>query len=380
VIRFKALLSPSLVAAVLLAAACGGEDRPNVDVIDDGGNGTGSSSGSVSASGAPSGPSAGAAGYTPVSNVDIYFDQTLDLRDLRAVMQPATQGQPVDWAVASSIYEQGKNAKRSDGSLRSLKTLATDANVLALFPNTQALYGNASFLDMHLTDALNSTGSSQGLSDNARRQTVDKGVQAILYGMALQELGAAKTRVEQGNIDNSTGAPHALDEAWALVAGRPDDTGNLAHALLATATGREDNFNLKGKLRDPLVASFNAALRAAQAGDARAFKVEYEKIRGRLNAIFYLGALRYAKQLEADATAADRMVHAAEGGSFFLAIRSQVAAASASAAQTVQSAYTRSPNDSFPADMTAQVYAALNEAAVLQALAIPSDLVVRNAP
>jgi Low iron-inducible periplasmic protein len=378
VIRFKVLLGCGLTAAVLLAAACGGEDRPDVDVIEDGGNGSGS--GSVSASGAPSGPSTGAAGYTPVSNVDIYFDQALDLRDLRGVMQPATQGQPVDWAAARAIYEQGKNAKRGDGTPRPLKTLATDANVLALFPNAEMVYGNASFLDTHVTDALNGTGAAQGQSDNARRQMVDKGVQAILYGKALQELAAAKTRVEQGNLDNNTGAPHALDEAWGLIAGRPDESGNLAYGLLATATGREDNFNLKGKLRDPLVTSFNEALKAAQAGNATAFNAEYDKIRGRLNTIFYLGALRYAKQLEGDSGAADRMVHAAEGGSFYLAIRSQVAAASAGAAQTVQSAYTRSPNESFPASATAQVYAALNEAPVLQALAIPADLVIRSAP
>jgi hypothetical protein len=205
-------------------------------------------------------------------------------------------------------------------------------------------------------------------------------VQAILYGKALQELAAAKTRVEQGNLDNNSGAPHALDEAWGLIAGRPDESGNLAYGLLATATGREENFNLKGKLREPLVASFNEALKAAQAGNAAAFNAEYDKIRGRLNTIFYLGALRYTKQLEGDSGAADRMVHAAEGGSFYLAIRSQVAAASTGAAQTVQSAYTRNPNESFPASATAQVYAALNEAPVLQALAIPADLVVRSAP
>jgi hypothetical protein len=195
----------------------------------------------------------------------------------------------------------------------------------------------------------------------------------------MQEMDAAKTRVAQGNLDNATGAPHAVDEAWGLIAGAPDGSGQ-PHGILATAVGREGNFNLQGKLRAPLESAMVDALRASQQGNMSAFNAAYDQVRGHLNAIFYLGALRYMKVLEADTTAEDRAVHFAEGGTFFQAIRAAVAAGSASAAQTVQTAYTRSPNQPFPAGDTSAVYSALNSASVLQALAIPTGVVVRTPP
>ncbi|MGH2601796.1 MAG: hypothetical protein ACRDJ9_20730, partial [Dehalococcoidia bacterium] len=224
------------------------------------------------------------------------------------------------------------------------------------------------------------TGRAQGLSDDARRQIVDKGLQMILYGKALQELEAAKTRVQQGNTDNATGAPHAVDEAWAAIAGAPDPNGARAYGLLATASGREGNFGLTGQLRDPLEAAFVAMLTAAQNGDTAAFDSAYTEVKGYLNAIFYLGTLRYAKVLEGDTTEAQRQTHLAEGWTFFQTIRAAVAGASPSAAQTVESAYTRSPSQPFPASATEQVYAAMNEPAVIQALGIPASLVVRTPP
>jgi hypothetical protein len=57
-----------------------------------------------------------------------------------------------------------------------------------------------------------------------------------------------------------------------------------------------------------------------------------------------------------------------------------VASGSPAAAATVEAAYTRSPQEPFPAAETTRVYAALNEAAVIQALGIPAALVVRNPP
>jgi hypothetical protein len=46
----------------------------------------------------------------------------------------------------------------------------------------------------------------------------------------------------------------------------------------------------------------------------------------------------------------------------------------------VQAAYSRNPNEAFPSSETTAMYAALNEAPVLQALAIPASLIVRTPP
>jgi hypothetical protein len=86
------------------------------------------------------------------------------------------------------------------------------------------------------------------------------------------------------------------------------------------------------------------------------------------------------KVLEADSTEAQRQAHLAEGWSFWQTIRATVAGASNSAAQAVESAYTRPANQAFPASETTRVYAALNEPAVLQALGIPAALQVKTPP
>ena len=364
-----------------LLAACSGEDRPQVDVVDGGG---GSGSGSVSVSGTGgSGVIAtrvpGSANYQPVSNVDIYFAMGADLRDMRALMQPATQGQPVDWPAVAAIYEQGKNQKRDDGTLRPLASIPNDS-VHAVFPNGATVYGSTDFINDIIRGGLTGTGKGAGLSDNARRQMVDKGTQMLFYGKTMQELEAAKTRVEQGNRDDATGAPHAVDEAWGIVQGPADNSGAYTNSLLGSATGREGNFNLQGKIAAPLEAAFVKALDSARAGDASAFNAAHAEIKGYLNTIFYLGALRYATELTKDETPQARQAHLVEGGTFFQTIRALVASGSLSAAQTVQTAYSVSPEVAYPAANVTNIYAALNQPAVITALGIPAGLVVTAPP
>lgn len=378
----RRLLVISAVMAALVLAGCGdGEDRPRVDVIEDSGSASGSS-GSVSANGpVSSSPAASPSGaeYATASNVDAYFAVGLDLRDIRAVMAPASQGQPVDWAQATAIYQEGKNQTRADGTVRSLASIPND-DVQKMFANGASVYGRPNFIDAMIRDGLNGTGRGQGLSDDSRRQIVDKGVQMLMYGTALQELSAARTRIEQKNLDNNAGAPHAVDEAWAIVAGAPDNNGARPHALLQTATSREGNFKLDGKIRRPLETSFMSAQKTARTGDPAAFDRAYSEVKSYLNSIFYLGTLRYAKVLEGDVEAAARETHLAEGWAFFQTIRATVASASPSAVRTVEDAYSRSPGEAFPASATTSIYSALNEPGVIRALGIPASVVVTTPP
>jgi hypothetical protein len=249
-----------------------------------------------------------------------------------------------------------------------------------MFPNGVAVYGRANFIDALIRDGLTGAGRAQGLSDDARRQIVDKGLLMLVYGKALQEMESARVRVEQKNTDNATGAPHAVDEAWGVLAGATDQGGAHAFSLFATAASREANFKIGGKLRAPLEAALTAAQAAAQKADAAAFATAHAEVKGHLNAIFYLSALHYAKVAETDTNEAQRQLHLAEGWTYFQTIRAAVASASPSAAQTVEAAYTRPASQPFPASQTTQVYSALNEPAVLQALGVSSLLVFRAPP
>jgi hypothetical protein len=230
----RAFLVPLVVLGGLALAGCKGEDRPLVDVIDgDGGTG------SVSASGEPA-PSTGGAttgsGYQVATNVDSYFAMALDLQDIRAIMAPATQGQRVDWAAAAAIYENGKNQMVASG-VRSLAS-QPNANVQAVFPNGEAVYGRPDFINALVRDGLNGTGRAAGMSDAARRQIVDKGIQMLFYGKALQEFTASKTRLDT-NAANPAGP---VDETWAIIAGAPDANMSRSLSLLATAAQREREF------------------------------------------------------------------------------------------------------------------------------------------
>jgi hypothetical protein len=259
--------------------------------------------------------------------------------------------------------------------VRPLASLPDDA-VHAVFPNGPSVYGRPNFIDGIIRDGLTGSGRAQGYSNDARRQLVDKGVQMLIYGKALQEFVAAKTRLETGQPNPNA----AVDEAWAIIAGTPDNNLNRPNSILQTALSRENDFKLQGKLAEPMELTFVEALGLAQKGESAAFNSAFDRGKGYMNTIFYLGALRYAKVLEGDSTPEARQTHLAEGWMFFQTIRATVAGASPNAAQTVEGIYNRSANEPFPSSATTQVYAALNEPTVLQALGIPSNLVVRTPP
>ena len=62
-----------------------------------------------------------------------------DLRDMRALMSAAAQGEPVDWAAVLAIYEDGKN--QAAAGARPLARLACPSDYPHAFPNGAAVYG-----------------------------------------------------------------------------------------------------------------------------------------------------------------------------------------------------------------------------------------------
>ena len=309
-----ASLSACLLAAV--AAGCSegpGETRPNVEVI--GGGGSVSVSGVVEGYGEPL--------YFPVTDQALNLAIGMDLRDMRVLMAAANQSQAGRLAGRPRDLREREEPDRGGRSTRSLASLAKDGII---------------------RDALTGKGRAAGLGDNARRLIVDRGVQALQYGLAMESLRAAQERMDAGS---GSEAAAAIDAGWATLAG-PRETTMPNDGLLATAVAREEDFVLAGRLARPLEAHLFQAQVAAQQGDAEAVREALDASRGYLNTIFYLSVLRDAKVLAGDSRATDRETHLAEGWTFFQALRAQVATASPDAAATIEAAFTRRSRRGLP--------------------------------
>ena len=361
--RGPAVLFWSVLPTVIFAVACAeegpGEERPNVDVIGGGG--------SVSVSGVVEGY--GELLYEPSTDQAANLAIGLDLRDMRELMSAAAGNQPVDWPAVTAIYEEGRNQALPNGDLRSLATLARE-ELPEVFPDGVAVFGREDFIDGVIRDALAGEGRAAGLGDNARRQIVDRGVQMLQYRHGMQHLAEAERLMAAGSASE---AGAAIDAAWATFTGAREESTTPNYGILATGLAREEDFLLHGQLARPLESYLFRALVATQQGDAEGFEEAVATSRAFANTIFYLSVLRDARVVAGDSRVSDRQTHLAEGWAFFQAIRPRVAAASPEAAALVEEAFTRSAEEAFPADLTEEVYAALNEAAVLEALAIPEE-------
>jgi len=357
---------PFFLVLTLTACLGPGEDRPGVVAIDP-------QSETVSVSGIEGISATGTSGaseiYTAVSNVDGYFNLSLDLRDIKGLI---TAG---DWAGAVAIYKDGKNSLHGDGTRRSLRSLATSESVLAMFPNGEQVSRKPQFLDSNIQIGLNGTGRASDLSDGARRQLVDKGIQSVLYAKALQEIESARTRTAAGNTDDNSGAPHAVDEAAALYLGAVNEEGIRAFSLSATARSREGNFGLVGKLDVPLQIEFASLQQAARDGDLAAFEAAEAKVRGNLNAIFYLATLRYTN-VTLEASIAERPIPMSEGWALYQTIRGSVAQASPQTADRINELFSGT-SESVPDSFVSEVYEGLNDPPVFKALGVPPHLQVK---
>lgn len=399
---------------LLLITACGdgdGEDRPGIEVIDGGagsvsvsgtgtgtgtGSGTGTGTGTGSATGTGTGTATGTATgtgsgtgtgtatapgdgtfeelvsdhYTTVSNVVSHASISLDMRDINSLLSNAKSGEPVDWEEITSIYENGRNSVKGDGSMRTLHSLATSSSVLAEFPGDIDLEAN-------VRTGLDGQWLGETVDDNARRNLVDKSNQAIIYGKVNQELTSARNQLAEGNTDDASGAPHKVDEGWAFYVGLPGD-GSFPYSISATARKREGNFGLEGMVDAPLQQALATALEASRTGDLGAFDAAAAEARGYLNTIFYLATLRYGAIVFNDDNEVARKIHLAEGWAFFQPIHAAVASASSASASTVEEHFTRDAADTVPGADVVRLYAALNTDAVISALGIPAGVRVTS--
>ena len=94
-----------------------------------------------------------------------------------------------------------------------------------------------------------------------------------------------------------------------------------ANTLLPTPLAAEPgNFQLDGTLDPVIQRALADALEASRSGDMDAFDAAVERVRGGLNTIFHLAAVRYTRVATRDTDESARAQHLAEAWAFYQAI------------------------------------------------------------
>lgn len=378
----------TLIAAVMLLGACGTDDGGQVRQIDDSGgsvsmsaSGTGGSasgsasasasgvaspsasptgsasgvaspSGSPSASASPSGPaSASASGpsgtigaYQPLSDVSSHARVVLDVCEINGLLP---KDEPIDYTAVKTIYENGVNSVKGDGSIRTIAGFARTERDEAIWNDYVSYYGDPTWLDTFTMSAIDGTGAFAGEPDLVRRQGVQKGIQnQLMIAWAIHELVAALNKAADGNFDIDSGAPHNWDEGWAFYHGDAPDCGPYA-----TADKRGANFGTGSAVNEALAAAFTMGVEALAAGDEAAARAASEEIIRQITITYLQATIRYANKIDtalAEGDTQSARVSQAEGWAFYRVIEPLVAGVNHQVAVAVASRLDLSMGDPQP--------------------------------
>jgi hypothetical protein len=343
-----------IVVMALVAAACGTDDGGEVRNIDESsGSPSGSASASGSASGAGSGSASGSAsgieggvtgqlgGYTPGSDVSAHARVVLDICEINDLLPSEAA---IDYDAIRTLYEAGKNSVNGDGSVRTLGGFARSERDEAIWNDYVDHYGDPTWLDTFVTDAIDGTGPFAGQSDPVRRQGIQKGIQnQIMVSWVLHELAAALDKAEAGEYDPADGAPHNWDEAWAFYHGEAPDC-----APYSTADKRGENFGTGTAVNDALEGAFIRGLEALVAEDPDVAVEAKDEILRQITITHIQATIRYANQIEsalADGDVESARIAQAEGWGFFRVIEPLVADVDPAAADVIAGTFDLSAGD-----------------------------------
>lgn len=292
-----------------------------------------------------SGTTKGDGVLTPGSNVNIYQLISYDVAEITQLTNAVIDGRPLPTADILAVYEQGR-AARIGQNTRPLRAFATAPARATEFAEDAGFYKNNTFLDEPVISAIVGTGPAAKYTAAQRRQAVQKGVLRILRYYVVHEMAAAEAKLKDGNTDPVSGAPHNVEEAWAIYVGA-EVGGKYPHSLANTALSREANYGRTGQIDQPLREAFARAQQAAAAGDTSAFNQAQADVQSRLNALFYVGAARYLHETVKSVQASkplDAAVQIVEGYSFYQTVQPQVARADAEADRILTAFYQSDPS------------------------------------
>ncbi|MEM9611978.1 MAG: FEA1-related lipoprotein [Actinomycetota bacterium] len=327
-----------LAAFALVAAACGDDDGASVRDLDDSsesgsgsGSGSGSASGSGSGSGSASGSGSGSAsatadgsaeatpedgGYAYASNVDSHRLVVADLCDIGDLLDAG------DFEAVATIYTDGVNSVKSDGSIRTIGGFASRDDRSHGY---DTFYGTATPLDDFVTDALEGTGIFEGQSDAVRSQGAEKGIRnQVMIAWVVHELVVAMGKAAEGNFDIAEGAVHNWDEGWAFYHGAepgcaPFGTGNSRASNFATL-GEDGETALAN---ERILAAMIEGRDALLAEDVAGTGIAAAEVQRNAVIIYSQAAIRYASLIEGDLAEGDAetaKAHQAEGLAFWRVI------------------------------------------------------------
>jgi hypothetical protein len=300
--------------------------------------------------------------YTPLGNVALYQLISRDVQEIGQLTNAVNEGRPLPGEEILGLYERAKNARVGTAS-RPIRAFARAEARGREFPEAAQFYGKSTFLDDTVNEAIQGTESAANLSPAQRRQVIQKGMQRILAYWMRQGLLATEPRIRDGLLDPAVGAPHNVDEVWALYMGAPQGA-IFPIGLSATAVAREQNFRRDGTVDRPLRMALQRAQQAAVAGNLAEFQSARREVEGRLNAIFYLAAANYLNESLKAAqagNAANATVVQAEGLSYYQTIQPTVAGVDAEGDRMVVSYFQAAPT-SLTAASRDQALAAMNRA------------------
>ncbi|MCX6024543.1 MAG: hypothetical protein NTZ05_22990 [Chloroflexi bacterium] len=300
---------------------------------------------------------------TPGGNVNIYQLISFDVAEINRLTDLVNDGHPLPNSDVLAIYEGARIAKIGQ-TVRPLRAFAIAPARATDFPDEAAYYKTPTFLDQPVISAIVGLGPSGSYTPAQKRQAIQKGILRILRYFSVQELLAGEAKLAAGNVDPATGAPHNVEEAWAIYVGA-EQSGKYPFSLANTALSREANFGRDDALDKPLREALARAQKAALAKDMPGFAQAKADYLSRMNAIFYLSTARYLHEPVKSVQAGNPQQAQAqlmEGSSYYMTIQPTVAKADAASDRTL-TAFFQTP----PAQLTAasrdQALEALNRAA-----------------
>lgn len=300
-----------------------------------------------------------ARGFAFGSNVAGYLRLSTDVCDIKAAIGPDDEA---NYPAALEIYENGKNSFKSDGSQRTFRDIATDSYSGEPTWDMYAKYFKTpDFMDKEITTAFEGEAPYKSIAQ--RNETIVKGAESMIQTVyLLHEVDEAADKIRNRSLTVTTGAPHNVDETWAIWVGERPDCSLWG---LAYRRGKEFGTLVDCDNSQVNVAMLNAhkaMYAAAQTGDLDTFNQQRDEVIRQFMIVGIQNALKYSQLMDAaraknepDTVEAEQ----AEGYAYFRTIEPLVAAADPTAATSIKAVFY--PGNPPPANALQTVRAAVQK-------------------
>ncbi|KAA8499367.1 hypothetical protein FVE85_6952 [Porphyridium purpureum] len=238
------------------------------------------------------------AGYTFESDVIDRAEIDLDMADISSLTDAS------EFVGAKTLYENGLNSVKADGSIRTIRGLSTSAGTKMTgqptFDTYEAYWGSPNYGDNFVIQALDGTGMFAAASNIFRAECATKGAQyQIVWMYVIHELEDGRNDCLAGDINDNIGGVQAVDEGWAFYTGSlVGELGTEAGQLLwGLAEKRATNFDTitdgKATVNTRLLELWKK-LQASSQSDCANMREDIDEVIRLLLIPLYQGALRYA--------------------------------------------------------------------------------------